>query len=258
MRRVQEAAALTMCAVAIVLLVAEDVAAQRSPKCTPDVPLIVEIMPFPDADGNNISVLGGDTKGNVYKDGVDGVYKTVINRCSGSNDATMGLVTSRRSMAFDFSGDAGSTGWTIWPTWTRSSDGTYAHFFTKPFLNVRNILWGRNGGVAPSSDGSYTFQTRMSIGYIKGPGDKSDYNLRFMPEGLGVPYPNPLQMPPADVNSPESTVPVTVVDNPNDCTWTVTVDTPFRATLYKTTSEAHAGQFYMPFKLRLQTKTCPF
>lgn len=253
MKRVAKAATFMLCAGALVLLVAGNAAAQKgapsAPKCTPDVPLEVTIVPITDG------VLFADNKG-VYKDGVDGVSNTVIRRCSGSNDATMSLGTSRRSVGFDFSDAAGSISYTNWPTWARNPDGTYAQFATKPFLNVRNILWGRNGGVSPV-DNRYTFQTRLSIGYIKGLGDKSDYVLRFMPDGLAVPYPNPLQVPPADVNEPNDTVPVTVVDD-GACTWTVTVDAPYVATLYKTTTETHAGQFYMPFQLQLKAKTCPF
>ena len=99
--------------------------AQKKPaKCT-KVPLTVEILAIgPD----NTGALDGDAKGRIYTEGVDGVYNTVINLCSGSNDATVGL--GRRSMVMRFPDHADG------PIWAGND------ILTKPFLNVRDLLLG--------------------------------------------------------------------------------------------------------------------
>jgi len=185
--------------------------------------------------------LFGDSKGPTYVNGVDGVYNTAVNVCSGSYDATMGLVTSRRYMGLNFSNAIDDVS-AAWPTWTAFQ------FVTKPFLNVRSVLWGRmNPSLTANGDGTFTFETRMSIGYIKGAGDRSDYVLRFFP-ALVSPGPGVTPAAPAFDND---TVPVTVVDNPNARTWTVTVKPEYVRGLYKTSTNAYAGHFYMSFQLTL-------
>jgi hypothetical protein len=190
-----------------------------------------------------------DTKGS-YQDGVSGVYNTVVYACPGaSGDATMGLVTSKRSIGFTFpASDAVNA-----PAWTNG-----VKFYAKPFLNVRNILWGRrNGGVA-------IFTTRMGFSSFNGPGDArgTDYALQFAPTvtDSGVPG-SP------EANVPDQTVAVTVVDNPRDChtggnvldSWTVTVSDPYVGGLVRFVnngSPVPAGQYTMPFTLLIRARTC--
>lgn len=218
-------------AAALILAAAGEAAAQKN-KCA-DWPLEVSITPVVGG------VLFGDSKGVTYRNGVDGVGNTVIHICSGSYDATVGLNGSRRHMGFDFSSfiaDANAS----WPTWTDDQ------FLTKPFMNVRNVLWGRKN--LPAVDGTFTFETRMSIGYIKGAGDRSDYVLRFFPTAVS---PGP-GVTPAAPPFDDATVPVLVVDNPATCTWTVTVPPDYVGGLYKTSTDAFAGHYHMPFQLTLR------
>lgn len=115
-------------------IVSYSATAAQSSRCK-DVSLEVTIVPI---EG---SALSGDSKGSVYADGVDGVYNAVIHVC-GSNpsyDATLGMVTSKRSMGVTFPPAIdGSTIFGSSPVWANG-----VQFMAKPFLNVRNILWGR-------------------------------------------------------------------------------------------------------------------
>jgi hypothetical protein len=221
------------------------VASAQKGKCT-DVPLEVSIV---DTNG----ALYGDGKG-PYVEGVSGVYNTVIHLCSGSYDATMGLVTSRRSLGFRFPEPIdGSASPGPAPVWA----GTY--FYAKPFLNVRNILWGRMHNML-------TFTTRLGFSLFKGPGDKANYALQFAPDGVDSQVPgNP------DANQPTDTVPATVVDIPGTCrtnspgsldSWVVTVEAPAIGALMRDVNNGppvQSGQYNMPFELRIYAKTClPF
>jgi hypothetical protein len=116
---------------------------------------------------------------------------------------------------------------------------------------VRYVLWGRKN--LPAVNGTFTFKTRMSIGYVKGAGDRSDYVLRFFPRVLS-PGPN---VTPAALPFDDATVPVIVVDNPATCTWTVTVPPDYVGGLYKTSTDAFAGHYRMPFVLELRANSCP-
>lgn len=233
---------LAILSVVLVLMAAGTAAAQKA-KCT-DPSTQVTIVPITG------SAVSDDGKAS-YVDGVDGVYNTAIHLCGvgASYDATVGLITSRRSMGFTFPPSIdGSPNAPAWANGTK--------FMTKPFLNVRNILWGRRNSQP-------TFTTRMSIGYIKGPGDSSDYFLKFL-----APYASAFDgnVPTSDVNTPDDTVTVTVTDNLGTCangvpaSWTVTIDSPFVGTLYKgasgRTPDLHAGQYSMPFQLIITAKTC--
>lgn len=237
-------------AVLVMVLPAGNSDAAPKPTCT-DVPIWITIVPI---DGG---VLGGDSKGSVYKGGVDGVNFTAINICgtSPTYDATLGLAASQRTMGFTFpSTIAGSIINGPSPVWANG-----VQFPAKPILYVRNILWGR-------MNGQYTFTTRMIVKSITGPGDKASYELRFQPTTVDAldnapPFP--------DMNLPSETAVVTVQDTPGTCrtipggtldSWIVTVDTPFVGTLYKLPtrggSETHSGQYLMPFKLLVEAKSC--
>lgn len=238
------------------LVTAGAASAQKAQKCS-DIPVSVQILSFDaDGDGVNDSALAGDAKGAVYTDGADGVYNTVIHVCGSapSYDATMGLVTSRRSLGFRFPPPTdGSLSPGPAPVW---ADG--ATFLARPFLNVRRILWGRLNGVP-------TFTTRMNISSITGPGDKASYTLLYAPSSpdSGVPG-NP------DANIPEETVGVTVQDVPGTCrsggsvldSWVVTAAAPSVAALMRNASGGalvQAGQYVMPFQLLISAKKClPF
>jgi hypothetical protein len=224
--------------------------AATTPKCT-DIPIWITIVPI---DGG---VLAGDSKGSVYKAGVDGVNFAMINICgtSPTYDATMGLSISQRTMAFTFPpAIAGSIINGPSPVWANG-----VQFPAKPILYVRNILWGRMNGL-------YTFTTRMIVKSITGPGDSATYDLRFQPatvDALDNPPPYP------DINLPSETATITVQDTPGTCrsipggtldSWMVTVDTPFVGTLYRIGGRnqgyIHSGQYVMPFKLLVQAQSC--
>lgn len=253
MRTRQATVMLVPLAAAFVLAVAGNAAAQKGGKCT-DVSLSVQILAFDgDGNGSNDSVLAGDAKGNTYTNGADGVYNTVIHTCSGSNDATMGLITSRRSIQFSFpEPNAGSVSPGPEPAWVGSA------FLAKPFMNVRNILWGRLNGYN-------TFTTRMGFSQFKGPGDKASYALQFAPDATDSGAPGN-----ADANQPEMTSPATVQDIPGDCRsggtipdkWIVTVGLPAVGALMRDQNNgasAQSGQYTMPFQVLITARGClPF
>jgi hypothetical protein len=132
-------------------------------------------------------------------------------------------------------------------------------FLAKPFMNVRNILWGR-------LHGQLTFTTRLGLSYLSGPGDKASYALLFAPAvtDSGVPG-NP------DANYPSETTPATGQDVPGTCrsvaggtldSWIVTVNPPAVGALMRDTSKGspvQSGQYTMPFQLLIRAKSClPF
>ena len=238
-------------AAASVLVTAGIAEAQKPPKCS-DVPIQVSIVP------TSAGVLADDGSG-PYEAGSAGVYNTVIHVC-GSNpsyDATMGLITSRRSLRFRFpapNSDSVEPGPA--PGWVASD------FLAKPFMNVRKILWGRLHGVTTPN----TFTTRMGFISINGPGDKADYMLQFAPTYTDSGSPgNP------DANHPSETTAATVEDIPGTCRsapggtldkWVVTVDAPATGTLLRSPnsgSNVQSGQYTMPFQLLITAKVClPF
>jgi hypothetical protein len=227
-------AMLAMGVVTLTTMGASDALAQKTKCANPQ--LTVEILPIgPDGTG----ALDGDSKGRTYIEGVDGVYNTVINVCSGSYDSTFGLVTSRRSMVMRFPDHPDG------PVWVGSD------ILAKPYMNVRDLLWGRRNGTA-------TFTTWMTFAYIKGPGDKSDHVLRFKADVTDAPVVRQTESEPG-------TVPVTVQeDAPVACTgggarhsWTVTtLPAPAIGALYKSQTDTAAGTYDMPFRLRFTTKGC--
>jgi len=244
----------------LVLLVAGSAGAQgkgngaagKPAPCT-DPSLEITIVPIAG------SALAGDSKGSVYTNGVDGVFNAVIHLCPSNPtyDATLGVNGSQRSIGFTFpQAIAGSIIAGPSPAWANG-----VQFMAKPFMNIRNILWGRMHGQA-------TFTTRMGFGFLRGPGDKSDSNLRFMAP-LADPPPDPYV--PLDVNLPSDTATVTVQDIPGSChtggsgldSWIVTIDPAFVGTLHKAGTgknpDLHSGQYTMSFQLLIKAKTClPF
>lgn len=231
-------------------------------KCA-DVRLKVTILPI-DVNGDTIndSVLGGDGKGAIYQDRVDGVYNTVLHLCPASSatfDATMGLINSKRSMTFRFPAPIAGSAENPPPAWV---PGTIT---VKPFMNVRNILWGRQNH-------SLSFTTGMGFSYFKGPGDSSDYRLQFLPPVTDAEPGDPT------ANTPYEAASVTVQDVPGTCrsnptggtldSWTVTVNrsadallavpAPFAGTLRRDTNSGavQVGQYDMPFQLKLEALTC--
>ena len=248
----------TIHAAALVLLLAGSASAQKIAatgakpvKCTNPFTTVAVVATFAG------SALYQDIADKPYQEGVDGVYNTVVYACPGaSGDATMGLITSRRSLGFRFPspivgsviGDA--------PAWANSS------FLAKPFMNVRNILWGRkNSATTPN-----TFTTRIGFSYFSGPGDNgTNYRLVHAPRltDSGV-------VGTTEENLPGATTPATVEDIPGNCRtvsggtldkWIVTVD-PSVGTLMRDVNNGSAvqsGQYSMPFKLMIEAKTClPF
>ena len=213
-------------------------------KCA-DIPLTLEILPV-ESGTANYGVLDGDARGGrVYSNGVDSVA-IVINVCSGTNDATANMVTSRRTVEMTFGQPLTPTDSA--PNWAGSS------MVTKPFFNVRDLLFGRKANVS-------AFTTHMNIGYIKGPGDQNDYVLRFKAPGTDAQTDD--ATPPVDEIG---TVPVLVEETRTACSggttqdaWTVATYLPLEAStgaLYRTASNTPAGLYDMPFRLKFTTKSC--
>lgn len=245
-------------ALALLLVTSEAASAQKT-KCT-DVPISVEVV---DIIG---SALAGDARGPVYRNGEYGVSNTVIHLCGGfgvvpTYDATMGVVTSRRSLVFYFPPpEAGSLGEGEQPpAWADDS------FSAKPFMNIKNILWGRmNPEEAGTGDPErpFEFTTRMVFTYLKGPNESASYKLHFTPETTDA-------VPPPSGNAwtDAFSAPVRVVDKPGNCRtpggstldeWTVTVDPDYVGSLTRDTSDGPlpAGRYRMPFQLKITALRC--
>jgi hypothetical protein len=233
-------------------------------QCTPDIDLAV-------------TVVGG---GALFMDTAT-PYTAVLNLCSGSNDATLNLLVSKtRRLGFSFPAPIpNSPGAASAPSWIPRQEGVFTSFLTTPFMNVRDLLWGR-ANTAPNPDSmelSYTFTTRMGLSYINYPGDKNDYLLRFFPPRCSeVLPPAPCTETPTwdGSQTEDGTVPAVVTDFPGTChqipvaqggtldRWVVTVDLPATAALLKDTNprgRIRLGQYVMPLQLQIVAKTCvPF
>ena len=109
---------------------AAGIASAQKGKCS-DVRIDVAVVSTAD------SAPFDDGKG-PYQEGVSGAYNTVIHICSGSYDATMGLITSRRTIGFTFPPPIDGS---VYPG--PAPARANSSFLAKPFMNVRNILWGR-------------------------------------------------------------------------------------------------------------------
>jgi len=125
-----------------------------------------------------------------YTNGTDGV-SAVFNLVSGSNDLTVGLNLSRRSVWFDFTdrvaGSAASPGW--WST-TKVQN-------VQPYFNVLKAYTAKELCTADPCE--VDFVTAMNAGAWKVSGSNSDYAAFWNPGAVGRP-----------VNSPETSSTVNV------------------------------------------------
>ena len=253
----------TIHAAALVLLLAGSASAQKVAaagakpvKCTNPFTTVAVVATF---DG---SALYQDIPDKPYQEGVDGVYNTVVYACPGaSGDATMGLITSRRSLGFRFPKPIAGSATGDVPVWADSS------FLAKPFMNVRKILWNRV--VHPGDPYYRTFTTRVGFSMWSGPRDSRGVSYKLIHA--------PFSTDSGVVGTTEEnyfleTTPATVQDIPGTCrdpgvvngtldSWIVTV-APSVGTLMRDVNNGApvpAGQYTMPFQLLIKAKTClPF
>jgi hypothetical protein len=226
-------------------LFASAIIAQKPPKISnPGV-----TAEFAACGANDLVCLSGnrvrqDLAGNPFTDGLNGV-SAVFNLGSGSRDLTINLITSQRSVVFDFSvvTDAGTTP----PAWILSAPVQAV----KPSINV---LGAHNAkelcGSAAACNINY--QTRMNAGLWKADGYTSvTHALLWNPAASGRP-----------VNAPQPSVPVNV-NYVKDATGEVFVITPIPnnagqsiAGLESSSrkSATSAGQYDMPFTLTVKFK----
>jgi hypothetical protein len=198
------------------------------------------------------SAIQGD--GNWYSTS-SGTSNTQIYVC-GTKDATL-LMGQSRTLNLTF--PAPAAGSVIDES---ISSGSYQ---SRAFINVRNIL------CAGCADPHAPFTTRVSIvlyDLLK----PRDYRLRFLPhdtDAINI-------EPPGEVeNTPYEASPAVVIPQSYDChlggsnkpSWIVRGTTPNTAangalqlgTLTRVTNSAtpvHAGQYSMPFEMRIEALTC--
>jgi hypothetical protein len=227
--------------------------AAKPPRCS-DVPISVTFLPTDDPAPP--AAIWNDDPMTVYEDGVDGVG-AVIHTCSGTNDVTLGLDRSKRSLMIQFPPD---------PIPGSIIDGGPVSFDPNPFatqafVNIRNIV---------GPQGTTTYYTRVVFSF-DGP-DRATYKLAFFPHdgtcpGLCASAQNE-QVDPAAVNQPVETAWAKVTYIPASSsspdTWivdgTLTDNEPGpdlyyeRGTLFKMTNHGgslgtHYGQYSLPFKI---------
>lgn len=231
--------------------------AQKSSSCQ-DVQIrwfIFQTATMP--DGTSVpSAIRGD--GSWYSGGTN----SVIHRCgtTPTYDATI-VVASRRKVSFVFG--APLTGSVVAET---VAAGTY---LDSPFFNLRNILCV--GCATPSQPFTTHLGSQIRIG-------SDDYRLRFMPPGVDAPdrHINPDVLP--FENSPYQASPVRVIPQPYNClsggplmpAWVVRGTNPSAdpnivpgenlqvgtASRITNTSVTHAGQYSMPFEMRIEALSC--
>ena len=210
------------------------------------------------------AAISNDISGTSYQ----GLGNTVIHKCSGTNDATMVLAHSSRSVSIQF--PAPIPGSIIVAGPPSFAGGTA--FQSQPFFNVRNVL---NSGAIIATSPATDFYTRMVVNDLNAP-DGHNYGLRYHPNDgacpLDLPCAPDLDAPTiADMNLPVETSWLRVhfmpAPNPsqpwspsNAAKWLVDgeqLDTPSglyqRGTLHIKTKSggdgAHQGQYAMPFQI---------
>jgi len=210
------------------------------------------------------AAISNDVSGTPYQ----GLVNTVIHKCSGTNDATMVLARSSRSVSIQF--PAPIPGSIIVAGPPSFAGGTA--FQSQPFINVRNVL---NSGAITATSPATDFYTRMVFNDLNAP-DGHSYGLRYHPDDGTCPgdllcAPD-LDAPTiADMNLPVETSWLRVhfmpAPNPsqpwsptNAAKWLVDgeqLDTASglyqRGTLHIKTKSggdgAHQGQYAMPFQI---------
>jgi hypothetical protein len=209
------------------------------------------------------AAISNDISGTPYQ----GLGNEVIHKCSGTNDATM-VVGSSRSVSIQF--PAPIPGSIIVAGPPSFAGGTAFH--SQPFFNVRNVL---NSGAIIATSPATDFYTRMVVNYLNAP-DGHSYGLRYHPDDgtcpLDLPCAPDLDAPTiANMNLPVETSWLRVhfmpAPNPslpwspsNAAKWLVDgeqLDTPSglyqRGTLHiikaKSGGDEHQGQYAMPFQI---------
>jgi hypothetical protein len=166
--------------------------AAASHGCT-DIPINLTFVAITGA------AISNDISGTPYQ----GLGNEVIHICSGTNDATMVLARSNRSVSIQFPEPI--PGSVLMATGPPSFAGGPA-FQSQPFFNVRNVL---NSGQITATSPATDFYTRMVVNYLPAP-DGNSYGLRFHPDDSACPGDLPCAPdldPPnvADMNLPVET-----------------------------------------------------
>jgi len=200
------------------------------------------------------SAIKGD--GNWYTDGGGMVAR--INICSETYDATLTLSTKRKLTVTFPAPIAGSYVDSPIPAGSYSVSG---------FINVRNLLC--SGCANPHN----TFTTHIGTQLPSLIGNKTFY-LRFMPLAVDAPdlHIDPTVLP--EENFPYTASPGVVVPQPYNCntggtvkpSWIVRGNTPNAAVNpqlqvgtahdYSTNPPRRAGQYSMPFEIRIEALQC--
>jgi hypothetical protein len=143
-------------------------ALNSAPKCA-DIPISFTFVAIASA------AISNDISGTPYQ----GLGNEVIHKCSGTDDATMVLARSSRSVSIQFPDPlAGS----IVMAGPPSFAGGPA-FQSQPFFNVRNVL---NSGAITATSPATEFYTRMVVNYLNAP-DGNSYGLRYHPDDSACP-----------------------------------------------------------------------
>lgn len=229
--------------------------------CT-DVPIRWYVYPVASlADGSTIpAAIRGD--GNWYSD-ASGASNSVIHRCgtNPTHDATMAVAKSRR-VTFAFSSAVSGS--------VLEEGFGPGVLQNSPFVNLRNLL------CAGCADSHSPFTAHMAFQLYSI--ERQDYRFRFMPPTVDAPD---LHIDPAVIpseNTPYEASPVQVIPQPYDCnvggatkpSWIVRGVNPSAdpaipasenlqvGTLRRVTrtGSVHAGQYSMPFEMRIEALSC--
>jgi hypothetical protein len=200
-------------------------------------------------DGNDVYVDGP---------GVD----TTIRFCSGTHDAVLNLLVSKRKLTAKLPAPIPGSG-------TNSNTPPSATYSGNGVFNVRNIIC--YGCLSPGQP----FVTHIYMG-LNAMFNKDDYGIRFLPASnpTSLPLAANLDNDASDVailNSPNSTSLAVVLPQPYNCSQGVYPSWVVRGTLpndnsgagylqvgslYDKTKSVTAGQFSMPFELRIRANQC--
>jgi hypothetical protein len=236
--------------------------AQGGGKCTNPTfrAFIYPTATLPDGINTVPSAILGD--GNWYTNGND--VDAAIQVCSGTYDAVLNVLVSKRKLTFKFPAPIPNSF-----VDTQIPAGSYVR---NGWINVRNLLCK-----TCTVDPKQPFTTHVGI-QIASLVNRRDFQLRYMPLAVQAPdlHIDPSILP--EENTPFSTSPALVIPLPYDCdkggatkpAWivrgTLTSTDPLIPAGYtlqvgtahdnQQTTRIRAGQYSMPFELRIEALQC--
>jgi hypothetical protein len=224
-----------------------------APPCA-DIPVRVTILSNavdPVTGVMTPAALRSDGSGEYVHGGAK--VSATIHVCDGTRDVILNISSTKRTFAYQFPTPIAGSVIESQPAW---APGTHK---VTGWINVRNLLFSRQ-----------TFTTHMGTTFTAP--DRASYRIGFMPVAVDAPNLHPVN---DNQNTPYDSSPARVYPQPFDCnmggttkpSWVVLgtnrddlgrmqVGTLNKLTSNASGTNAHKGQYSLPFELRIDALHC--